>query len=111
MYSFGASADGLVFTAGIVAIDTQGVTQHVGDAEAQTRHVLDTVGRILESKGCGFEDVVIAHIYLKTMDDYKAMNKAYGDYFRVAPPARFCVAAGLVKDDWLVEIAVVAKAS
>lgn len=109
MYSFGASADGFVFTAGIVAIDAQGATQHPGDAQAQTRYVLDTIGRILNEKGCGFDDVLLTQIYLKSMDDYKAMNVAYSDYFPVNPPPRFCIAAGLVKDDWLVEIAAIAK--
>lgn len=111
MYSLGAGADGWVFTSGIVAVDEQGVTQHPGDAAGQTRHVLDQIGRILQARGCGFDDVLFVHVYLKSMADYREMNQVYAEYFPDRPPARFCVAAGLVKDDWLVEITVTAKAA
>lgn len=110
MYSFGAAADGWVVTSGIVAVDERGETQHPGDAAGQTRHVLDQVGRILRAAGCGFEDVLFVHVYLKTMADYADMNRVYAEYFGDRPPARFCVAAGLVKEDWLVEITATATA-
>ena len=110
MYSHGAVAGGLIFTAGIVAIDEKGQTQHVGDAGAQTHHILATIGDILAARNASFDDVLMVHVYLKTMDDYAAMNAVYADVFPAPRPARFCVAAGLVKDDWLVEIAVVAQA-
>ena len=110
MYSFGASAEGWVHTSGIVAIDERGVTQHSGDARAQTDFVLCRIGKILAQRDCSFDDVVLAQIFLKSMSDYQDMNSAYATYFPSNAPARFCISAGLVKDDWLVEINVIAKA-
>jgi aminoacrylate peracid reductase len=110
LYSYGAAGGGLLFTAGIVAVDDQGATQHPGDAKAQTHAVLGTIAQILAARGAGFEDVLMVQIYLRSMADYAAVNAAYAEVFQGLRPARFCVAAGLVRDDWLVEIAVVAAA-
>lgn len=107
-YSFGALAGNFVFTAGIVAIDAEGKAVHLGDAEAQTAYVLDVIGKILRAKDAGYDDVAMVHVYLKTMEDYQAMNRAYIRYFPDRPPPRFCVQTQLVREEWLVEIVAVA---
>ena len=45
---------------------------------------------------------------LADLKDYQAMNEVYGSYFPENPPARACVQAGLVRPEFLVEIASVA---
>ena len=47
-------------------------------------------------------------IFLADLGDYQAMNEVYGSYFPKNPPARACVQAGLVKPEFLVEIAATA---
>ncbi|MCY1184296.1 putative aminoacrylate peracid reductase RutC [compost metagenome] len=81
---------------------------HVGDAAAQTRHVLDVIKVTLEAAGATLEDVAMNHIFLKDLADYAAFNGVYAEYFPGAKPARYCIRADLVKPDCLVESASVA---
>ena len=52
--------------------------------------------------------IVYNMIFLADLGDYQAMNEVYGSYFPENPPARACVQAGLVKPEFLVEIAATA---
>ena len=81
---------------------------HVGNAAAQTKHVLETIKSVIESAGGTMDDVAMNHIFLKTWDDYAAMNKVYAEYFPGGKPARYCITCGLVRPEALVEIASVA---
>ena len=44
-------ADGIVYTSGILAFDKDNNVNHVGDAEAQTRQVVETIRSIVETAG------------------------------------------------------------
>ena len=57
----------------------------------QTHQVMENVGAVLKANGYDFDDVVKATVYLKSMDDYQEMNRAYASYFGDAFPARECV--------------------
>lgn len=54
------------------------------------------------------EDVTYNMIFLKDWGDYPAMNKVYAEFFPGEKPARFCIQCGLVRPDFLVEIASIA---
>ena len=54
------------------------------------------------------QDIVYNMIFLADLGDYQAMNEVYGSYFPENPPARACVQAGLVRPEFLVEIAATA---
>jgi len=109
-YSQGIKANGFVFTSGQIAIDP--ATQQVvaGDVAAQTERVLRNVSAILEAAGSGLGKVVRSTVFLKSMDDFAAMNQVYGKYFSSAPPARSTVEVARLPKDVLVEIDVVALA-
>lgn len=81
---------------------------HVGDAAAQTRHVLDTIKSVIETAGGTMEDVTFNSIFIRDWADYAALNMVYAEYFPGDKPARFCIQCGLVKPDALVEIATIA---
>ena len=107
-YSAGARAGNTVYVSGVLALGEGGVVLHVGDAQAQTRHVLETIKTTLEAAGATMTDVAFNHIFLRDFADYAAMNKVYAEYFPGAKPARYCIRADLVKPECLVEIASVA---
>ena len=92
----------------MVAMDSDGKTVGVGDARAQTRAVLEAIKAVLEAAGGKMSDITFNTIILKDFADYKAMNEVYAEYFPTKPPARYCIKAGLVREDFLVEIASVA---
>ena len=90
-YSPGFRSGQFVCTAGMLALDASGTLVGAGDAGAQTRQVMENIKGILEAAGGSL-----------------AMNEVYGSYFPKNPPARACVQAGLVKPEFLVEIAATA---
>lgn len=107
-YSPGAIADGVLYVAGTLPLDAQNNVVHVGDAAAQTRHVLETIKGVVEAAGGTMADVVMNHIFLTDWAHYGPLNAVYAAYFPGDKPARYCIQCGLVKPDALVEIATVA---
>ena len=107
-FSPGTKADGIVYVSGTLAFDKDNNVVHVGDAAAQTRHVLETIKSVIETAGGIMDDVTFNSIFIKDWADYAALNKVYAEYFPGDKPARFCIQCGLVKPDALVEIATIA---
>lgn len=104
----GTLADGVVYVSGTLAFDKDNNVVHVGDAAAQTRHVLDTIKRVIETAGGSMDDVTFNSIFLTDWQNYAAINQVYAEYFPGDKPARYCIQCGLVKPDALIEIATVA---
>jgi enamine deaminase RidA (YjgF/YER057c/UK114 family) len=63
-----SSGDRLVLTAGAVPLDAEGNLVGSGDRIAQTRQVLDNLGRALEVAGSGWEDVLKTTVYVVAED-------------------------------------------
>jgi len=107
-YSQAIKANGFIFTSGQIAIDP--ATQQViaGDVSAQTDRVLRNLSEILEAAGSGLGKVVRCSVFLKSMDDFSAMNAIYGKYFSSTPPARSTVEVSRLPKDVRVEIDVIA---
>ena len=76
--------------------------------EAETRQVMDNIGRILKEQGYTFDDVVNATVYLKDIHDYPEMNRVYASYFKNGFPARATVGAVDIVFGFRVEISCVA---
>jgi len=104
----GTLADGVVYVSGTLAFDKDNNVVHVGDAAAQTRHVLETIKRVIETAGGNMDDVTFNSIFLTDWQNYAAINQVYAEYFPGDKPARYCIQCGLVKPDALIEIATVA---
>lgn len=107
-YSPAAMADGVVYVSGTLPFDKDNNVVHVGDAAAQTRHVLETIKGVIEAAGGTMADVTMNHIFVTDWANYGAVNTVYAEYFPGDKPARYCIQCGLVKPDALVEIASVA---
>ena len=101
-------ADNIVYVSGTLAFDENNNVVHVGDAAAQTRHILETIKRVIETAGGNMGDVTFNHVFVKDWADYAAINEVYAEYFPGEKPARYCVQVGLVKPEALVEIASIA---
>ena len=101
-------ADNIVYVSGTLAFDENNNVVHVGDAAAQTRHILETIKRVIETAGGNMGDVTFNHVFVKVWADYAAINEVYAEYFPDEKPARYCVQVGLVKPEALVEIASIA---
>ncbi len=107
-YSPGALADGVLYVAGTLPLGPQNEVVHVGDAAAQTRHVLNAIKSVVEAAGATMADVTYNMIFLTDWDNYAAINTVYAEFFPGDKPARYCVQTGLVKKAALVEIGSIA---
>ncbi len=104
----GTMADGIVYVSGTLPFDKDNNVVFPGDAEKQTRHVLETIKGVIETAGGTMADVTFNSIFITDWSNYAAVNKVYAEYFPGEKPARFCIQCGLVKPEALVEIASVA---
>jgi 2-iminobutanoate/2-iminopropanoate deaminase len=101
-------ANGFVFLAGQVGNAPGGDGAVPGGIEAETRQMLDNVGRLLGAVGLSYRDVVKATVYLRDFDDFAAMNAVYRQYFPSEPPTRATVGVTALARDFRVEIEVLA---
>jgi aminoacrylate peracid reductase len=107
-YVPGTLADGVLYVSGMLPLDASNNVVHVGDAAAQTRHVLEMVKNVVQAAGGTMDDVTFNHVFIRDLADYAKVNAVYGEYFPGVKPARYCIQANLVKEDALVEIASIA---
>lgn len=104
----GTLADGVLYVSGTLPFDKDNNVVHVGDAAAQTRHVLTTIQGVIQAAAGTMADVTMNHIFIKDWADYQKINAVYAEFFPGSKPARFCIQCGLVKPEALVEIATIA---
>jgi len=107
-YSPAIRAAGMVFVSGQLAIDPSTGKLVEGGIAAQTERVINNLKAILAAAGSGLEQVVKTTVYLKSMNDFAAMNEVYGKMFPAPPPARATVEVARLPVDALVEIDVIA---
>lgn len=104
----GTLADGVVYVSGTLAFDQHNNVLFADDPKAQTRHVLETIRKVIETAGGTMADVTFNSIFITDWKNYAAINEIYAEFFPGDKPARFCIQCGLVKPDALVEIATIA---
>lgn len=108
-YSQGIIAEGkFLFTAGQVGIDPATGELIQGDVKSQTRQVLENLKAVLSAAGSSLSDVVKTTVFLKSLDDFAAMNEVYTEYFGQYPPARSTVEVARLPRDAKVEIEAIA---
>jgi 2-iminobutanoate/2-iminopropanoate deaminase len=108
-YSQAVVVDGLVFTAGQIALDpTSG--EIVGKTTAeQADQVLKNLAAILKAAGSGLHLVVKTTVYLVDMADFPALNDVYAKHFTTHKPARSTVQAAALPKAVRVEIDAIAR--
>jgi 2-iminobutanoate/2-iminopropanoate deaminase len=109
-YSQAIKANGLVFLSGQIPLDPATQQLIAGDVAAQTERVLQNITGILTAAGSSLAQVVKTTVFLKSMNDFAAMNQVYGRHFTADPPARSTVEVARLPKDVLVEIDVIALA-
>src|SRR5687768_16514562 len=101
-------ANGFVFLAGQVG-DAPGSHGAVpGGIEAETRAMLENVGRLLSAVALTYADVVKCTVYLRDFDDFGAMNGVYREFFPTDQPTRATLGVTALAADYSVEIEVIA---
>ena len=107
-YSQAIVADGIVYTAGQVALDPQSGALVGATIAEQTEQVLKNLTAVLAAAGSSLGQVVKTTVYLADMADFAAMNEVYAKHFGGHRPARSTTQAGGLPKGARVEIDVIA---
>ncbi|MFQ5510932.1 MAG: RidA family protein [Candidatus Krumholzibacteriia bacterium] len=108
-YSQAVDTGDLVFVSGQVPVVPGSGQIEASDIAGQTRQSLENVKAILHAAGLALDDVVKATVFLQSMEDFKAMNTVYAEFFAETPPARAAVEVAALPLGALVEIEVLAR--
>ena len=103
-YSQGVVANGMLYTAGQIALDPASGTVIEGDVVAQTERVLANLGAVIEAAGGSWDRVVKTTVFLAEMADFPQVNEVYARVFGSARPARSTVQVAGLPRGVLVEI-------
>jgi 2-iminobutanoate/2-iminopropanoate deaminase len=110
-YSQAIQIGNMVYTSGQVALDPDS-GQIVGSGiQEQTVRVFENLKAVLAAAGSGLEQVIKTTVFLKSMNDFAAMNEVYARYLApagIVAPARSTVEVARLPKDALVEIEVIA---
>jgi 2-iminobutanoate/2-iminopropanoate deaminase len=106
-YSQGIIVNNMFYSSGQIPLTADG-SLVTGDIKEQAHQVFQNLQAVLTAAGASFETVVKTTVFIKSMDDFAALNEVYGEYFSIHKPARSCVEVARLPKDVLVEIEVVA---
>jgi 2-iminobutanoate/2-iminopropanoate deaminase len=107
-YSQAIAAGELIFCSGQIPLDPATGNLVAGGIEEQTRQVLKNLSAILEAAGSSLDHAVKTTVFLQDMNEFAAMNKVYGEFFKAPAPARATVQVVRLPRDVKVEIECVA---
>ena len=102
-YSQGYVHNGVLYTAGQIAINPEVNDVEATTIEAQTEQVCKNLGEVLKEAGTSFDKVLKTTCFLADMSDFAAFNEVYGKYF-TSKPARSCVAVKTLPKGVLCEV-------
>ena len=95
----------LVYVAGQVSYDRDGIVVGKGDMRAQALQTLRNIEAALRNAGATLSDVVRTRMYVTDISRWEEIGRAHGEVFGAIRPATSMVqVAKLIDPDMLVEI-------
>ena len=76
--------------------------------KTETKQCFENIKGILDAAGSSMDKVVKVNVYLRDINDFKAMNEVYATCFTAPYPARTTIQAGALPRNFAVEIECVA---
>ena len=107
-YSQAVKANGLLFTSGQIAINSETNTVEAKTIEEQTHQVCKNLTAVVEAAGTTMDKVVKTDCFLADINDFAKFNEIYGTYF-TSKPARSCVAVKDLPKGVLCEVELIAE--
>lgn len=93
-YSHFSKAGNFIQISGTPGVDPNTGEMAGSDAYSQAKQILLNFQTMLDSIGLDLNHILHIHVFLKNVDDFTEMNRAYSELFRKHLPARtvICVA-------------------
>lgn len=110
-YSQAVRVGDMLFASGQIPIDPKTGNLVPGGIAEQTTQVMQSIKAVLAAAGLDLTHVIKTTVFLKSMNDFAAMNAIYAKYLApegVVPPARSTVEVARLPKDALVEVEVIA---
>ena len=83
----------------------------LGDVRSETKRTFENLRAVLHAAGSSLDDVMKCNVYLRDINDFKAMNEVYETFFSAPFPARTTIQAGALPGGIAVEIECIARKS
>ncbi len=93
-----------LYCSGQIPLDPNTAEIVGSNATEQAKQVLQNLSVVISAGGANLAHVVKTTIYVKSMDDFAAINAVYGTFFSEPFPARATVEVARLPKDVLVEI-------
>lgn len=94
----------VISVGGTAPLRPDGKTVGVGDPAAQARRCIEIIKAALEEAGSGLHDVVRTRILLTRIEDWEAVGRVHGEYFRdIRPVDTIMQVTRFIDPEWLVE--------
>jgi 2-iminobutanoate/2-iminopropanoate deaminase len=103
-YSQAVAANGFLFTSGQLPIDPATGQLVTGTIEEQAHQVLKNLSAIAKSAGAGLADAVKTTVFLSDINNFKAVNAVYDQYFTEPFPARSAFQVGALPLNAAIEV-------
>lgn len=104
-YCRAVRAGNQIIVSGTAPVAPDGSTAAPGDPYRQAVRCLEIIRDAIEQLGGRLDDVVRTRMYVTDLAYADAVGRAHGEFFRsVRPAATMVGVAGLIREDFLVEI-------
>ena len=104
-YSRAVKVGNIIEVTGTVAVDEQSQLVGNDDAYAQTKFIIEKIGRVLENAGASLKDVVRTRMFVTDISRWEEYGKAHGEFFKdIRPCTSMIEVKGLIAPEYLIEI-------
>lgn len=108
-YSQAIMVGNTLYISGMLPLDPKTGKLVAGTITDATRQSMNNLGAVLAAYGMTMNNVVLSNVYVKDLNEFGDLNKAYGEYFTDGKaPARVTVEVARIPRDAKVEISMIA---
>lgn len=107
-YSQAILVNDTLYVSGQIPLDPVSGSLVSDSIENATHQVMKNILALVNEAEMSVENIVKCSIFLKDLEDFDAVNKIYGSYFRSEPPARETVQVSRLPKDVNIEISCIA---
>ncbi|MGM0478902.1 MAG: Rid family detoxifying hydrolase [Bacteroidota bacterium] len=108
-YSQAVVKNDTLYVSGQIPLDPFTSEKRFDNISTATEQVMHNIEALVQHAGFEMSDVVKCSIFLKSLDDFTAVNRIYETYFQEDPPARETIEVKKLPLDAPLEISCIAQ--